>query len=177
MPSEDSDLLSVDPGDMTEQPPEPPGGIPKQHLPGWIRWGIRLTFAPFVILDTLMRRVATWIIRPPLKKIGYCHRRGNCCFYIRMRQYKGLLGFIQRFWATEINGFYERTPEPLEMNGHLYHLMGCRYLKKDGSCAHYRTRPGICRDWPRIEYFGHPVILKGCGYKAVHRSDPLNIIQ
>ena len=31
-------------------------------------------------------------------------------------------------------------------------------------------RPAVCRKWPLIEYFGHPRILKGCGFQAVHRE-------
>jgi Fe-S-cluster containining protein len=56
--------------------------------------------------------------------------------------------------------------------------MGCRYLKQDGSCSHYRLRPSICRTWPQIEYFGHPRILKGCGFKATPRDpnfDPFSL--
>jgi hypothetical protein len=31
--------------------PLPKGGIPKQKVPGWIRWPIRALFLPFVLLD------------------------------------------------------------------------------------------------------------------------------
>ena len=48
------------------------------------------------------------------------------------------------------------------------HVMGCRHLRKDGSCGDYHLRPLICRQWPVIEHFGYPKVLKGCGYA----SDP-----
>ena len=44
--------------------------------------------------------------------------------------------------------------------------MGCRYLREDGSCSEYRLRPQVCRQWPVIEHFGYPKILKGCGFRS-----------
>lgn len=154
-------------GDMTAQPPEPEGGIPRQRLPRFVRWGIRLLFLPFVIIDQWAKRAARFLIPPPFKREGKCKRRGNCCYYITMRQAKGFLGVIQRFWATEINGFYFRTTVPQEYCGRQVYVLGCRYLQKDGSCRHYKTRPSICREWPIIAHFGYPRILKGCGYRPV----------
>ena len=46
------------------------------------------------------------------------------------------------------------------------HVMGCRHLRNDGTCGDYHLRPLICRQWPVVEYFGYPKILKGCGYQS-----------
>src|SRR5580704_4063989 len=63
-------------------PKEPIGGIPKQWIPSWIRWPIRLVFLPWVLLDLFAQRVARVFIRTPFKQIGSCKKRGYCCHYI-----------------------------------------------------------------------------------------------
>ena len=145
-------------------------------VPRVLRWPIRLTITPFVLLDVFAQLIARKIIKPPFKKVGDCKKRGNCCYYILIRKSKGF-GLIDLFWHTQINGFYRRRKKPVRVQGKEFYLMGCRYLNKDGTCRHYRTRPLICRTWPRIEYFGYPQILKGCGFEAKPRSKgPFNIL-
>lgn len=166
-------------GDATEQPPLPKEGIPKQWVPGWIRWPVRLLFLPFVLLDAMMQKFARLLIRPPYKREGNCTRRGNCCHYILLRKPKGLFGPLFHIWNTQFHGFYLRSQEAFEFESHPVMVMGCRYLKKDGSCAHYHLRPMVCRKWPMIEIFGTPQILKGCGFKAIPRksSTPLHVLK
>lgn len=166
-------------GDADGPPPPPDGGIPKQKLPSWVRWPVRVFFLPFVLLDVAMQRFAKWLIRPPFKQVGGCKKRGNCCHYIMIRKPKGILGFVFRIWNTEFNGFYLRSQEAFEYENHKVMVMGCRYLQKDGSCKHYTLRPMVCRKWPVIEHFGVPRILKGCGFKAVNRKsgNPLRLLE
>lgn len=166
-------------GEATEQPPLPQNGIPRQKVPGWIRWPLRVFFLPFVLLDVAMQRVARWLIPPPYKQVGKCKKRGNCCHYIMIRKPKGLFGWLFKFWNTEINGFYLRSDEEYEYENHKVMVMGCRYLQKDGSCKHHKLRPMVCRKWPVIEAFGVPRMLKGCGFKAVPRKkgDTLPMIE
>jgi len=120
-------------GDATEVPPLPDKGIPKQWVPGWLRWPVRVFF----------------------------------------------LGWLFKFWNIQFQGFYLRSEEEFEYEKHSVMIMGCRYLQKDGSCKHHTLRPMVCRKWPAIEQFGHPRILKGCGFKAVPRKtsskNPLQI--
>jgi hypothetical protein len=151
-------------------PPEPPDGVPRQWLPGWIRWPVRIFLLPFILLDLSAQKIARWLIRPPFKKEGKCLRRGNCCHYILIPEAKGSLGWLFYFWNTQMLGFYKRIPQVHESNGKRVYVMGCRYLKKDGKCGHYHLRPTVCRKWPVIEYFGYPRIIKGCGFKAVPRE-------
>lgn len=164
------DELIFKAGDAEEPPPPPKDGIPRQWLPGWIRWPIRIFFLPFVLLDLSMQKLARILIPPPFKQVGKCKKRGNCCHYIMLRKPKGLLGWVFLFWNTQINGFYLRDKDPYEYEGHRVVVMGCRYLQKDGSCKHHKLRPMVCRKWPMIEYFGMPRILKGCGFKTVARK-------
>lgn len=164
------DDLIFQAGDTTSPPPLPENGIPKQWLPGWVRWPLRIFFLPFVLLDMAMQRFAKVLIRPPYKQVGSCKKRGNCCYYIMIRKPKGPLGWMFQFWNTQVNGFYPRSKEIYEYEKNQVLVMGCRYLQKDGSCKHYKLRPMVCRKWPMIEQFGHPRILKGCGFKAARRD-------
>lgn len=156
--------------EATELPPDPEGGIPRQWVPGWIRWPIRALVLPFVWLDLAAQRLVRFFFKTPYKQEGACHRRGNCCHYIVIFAPLNILTKLYYLWNTQINGFFARHPEPMEVGGQKVIILGCRYLQKNGSCGHHRMRPMICREWPRIEYFGKPVMLKGCGFKAVPRD-------
>jgi len=152
------------------QPLLPEGGIPNQRVPGWIRWPIRALFLPFILLDLTAQRIVKFFIRPPNKQVGKCHLRGNCCYFIIMPKPSNWVTKLNYFWQTEINGFYARDADPITVEGEELMVMGCRYLQKNGSCGQHRMRPVICREWPRIEYFGPPCILKGCGFKSEPRN-------
>ena len=150
--------------------PPPQDEIPKQKVPGWIRWPIRAIFLPFVLLDLLCQKFVRFFFKTPYKQVGKCNKRGNCCYFILTYAPTNWLKKLYYFWITEINGFYPRQQKPLIVDNVKFKVMGCRYFKKNGECSHYRLRPMICRQWPVIEYFGPPKILKGCGYKAVPRN-------
>lgn len=119
------------------EPPAEPKEIPKQWLPGWIRWPLRVAILPFVLIDLGAQVVARILIRPPFKKEGKCLKRGNCCHYILIPESKGVLGKMFYFWNTQILGFYKRREQVYESDGKPVHVMGCRYLQKNGSCGHY----------------------------------------
>ena len=159
------DLLKIA-EEATKPPEDPVEGIPKQKLPSWIRIGIRSLFLPFLHLELLTEKIAKWIIRPPFTKVGTCKRRGNCCHYILFPETKGLMKKLFHFWSFEVHGFYQRSHLEYEYEGKKVQVMGCRYLRKNGTCSNYFFRPKVCRSWPMIECFGYPKILKGCGYQA-----------
>jgi len=170
-PSDLDALLSLA-EDNEAAPLEPEGGIPRQWIPACIRWPIRVFLLPFILIDLMAQRVARLLIRPPYKTGGKCLKRGKCCHYILIPEAKGILGRLFYLWSTQFLGFYRRSPEVYEgENKKRIYVMGCRYLKKDGSCGQYLLRPTVCRKWPLIEYFGHPRMLKGCGFKAIPRED------
>lgn len=160
----------------------PPSFVDKyvffRKLVFFIRWPIRILILPFIWLDTFAQKIARLIIPPPFVKAGKCKKRGNCCHYILVRKLKGPFGFIDLFWHTQINGFFRREKKPISYDNGLVYVMGCRYLKKDGQCKRYFFRPSVCRTWPRIEIFGSPEVLKGCGiYPKKRTSHPLNILK
>lgn len=159
------DLLDVA-GEESHKPPLPSGGIPRQWVPGLIRGLLKVLILPYILVDSMMQRLARKIIRPPFKSEGKCKKRGNCCYYILIRDSKSPAGRFFYFWQTQINGFYLRYKQVQTYEGKRIRVMGCRYLKGDGSCSQYRLRPQICRQWPVIEHFGYPKILKGCGFSS-----------
>lgn len=147
--------------------------IPKQKLSPWIRWPLRLLAYPFMMLEITAQKFVRTIIRPRYKLKGGCKKRGACCKYIHMGwPKKGKLTLFSKiyiFWQTEVLGFYFKGFDFVE-EGEVIKVMGCRYLKEDGSCMHYKLRPALCRNWPRIYFFKEPTLLKGCGYQAVKRE-------
>lgn len=157
-------------GTATAAPPPPEGGIPRQWLPAFIRWPLRVLMLPWVLIDLSVQRLAKKIVRPPFRQKGHCLQRGNCCHYLLLPEPKGILPRLFYFWFTQVDGFYLRQSEPMESEGQRVMVMGCRYLRDDGRCAHYRLRPMLCREWPLIEYFGRPRVLKGCGFYAEPRK-------
>jgi hypothetical protein len=166
------DVLIEEVGDAEEQPPLPEGGIPRQWLPSWIRWPLKILAWPWILLDLHAQRFAAKCVRTPYIQEGGCKQRGNCCHYIMMEKGWGIIGWLFTAWHTQVIGFYKRSPEVHSYEGKQIYVMGCRHLRKDGSCGQYKFRPLVCRKWPVIEHFGHPRILKGCGFKAVPRSPP-----
>ena len=156
-------------GEAHRPPSDPEGGVPRQWLPGWVRWPLRLLFWPFIQIDLFSQKIARKIVKPPFKRVGSCKKRGNCCHVIMLK--KSRLDPLFLFWQTQVNGFFHREEEPRQVGKESYYVMGCRYLTKEGRCARHRTRPLVCRKWPIIEHFGQPQILKGCGYKLINRTD------
>ncbi len=151
-----------------------PRAIPEQKLPGWIRWPLRILAYPFMMLEILSNKIVSTIVKPKYKIVGGCKKSGNCCRYIHLGWPKNrklnLFSKLYVLWQTEVLGFYFKDFDFVE-DQEVTKVMGCRYLKEDGSCKHYRLRPGICRNWPKIHYFREPTILKGCGFKAVKRDE------
>ena len=166
----DIEQLLSNVGDEKEPPPPPEGGIPAQRLPSWIRNIFRCGLLPFIIFDLSIQKLARKIIRPPFKQAGHCLQRGNCCHYIMIQKANGWWGKLYLLWHTEVNGFFLRSKEAQEYAGKEVHVMGCRHLQKDGRCGQYQLRPMVCRNWPIIEHFGTPRVIKGCGFRPIART-------
>ena len=159
--------------EATQAPPLPVKGIPKQKTSRLLRRIIKEIVLPFVILDVAMQRLAKHLVRPPFKRKGKCKKRGNCCYYVLVRASSTWYGKLFYFWHTQIHGFYPRVKKPQNYSGKKVWVMGCRYLTSKGQCSQYRLRPSVCRQWPLIERFGPPHILKGCGFYS-HPPFPLD---
>lgn len=155
--------------DMEGPAPQPSPTV--KHRVWFTRWlatSIKYYLLPFALLELWTEKVAKKIVKPPYKRVGACKKRGACCHYIMLPSRKGVLGRLAYWWYTQIHGFYPRFSEEKWYYGKKVRVMGCSYLKKDGSCGQYKTRPILCRKWPFIERFAHPEVLRGCGFS----SDP-----
>ncbi|MGM0439962.1 MAG: hypothetical protein ACQEP8_02455 [Chlamydiota bacterium] len=159
--AEELDLLKIKPLESDK--------IPRQKLPGWIRWPLRVVVLPFVWLDMLTGKISKWLIRPPYRRIGKCSACGRCCHCILIDEPHDFWGACYLWWNREINGFYLRRQKPVETESGRMLVMSCRYLVK-GCCQHYFLRPSICRRWPEVECFDEPQIMNGCSYQVVERS-------
>lgn len=146
---------------------------PKQKLPGFIRWPLRILAYPIMILDVYSQKFVRLIFKSKYVLEGQCKMRGNCCQFIHMswpneKKKLSLSSKIYIFWQREVLGFYFRDFDFVEDN-EVTKVMSCRYLK-NGKCSHYRLRPAICRDWPKYHPFRKQQVLKGCGFKPVLRK-------
>ncbi|PCI75495.1 hypothetical protein COB21_05615 [Candidatus Aerophobetes bacterium] len=135
-------------------------------VPRWLSKLIKYYLLPFAWLDIFSEKIAKKIIKPPFKQVGSCKKRGKCCHYILLPHRKGFAGRLAYWWYTQIHGFFPRFSDAKWYRGKKIHVMGCSFLKKDGSCGQYSTRPILCRKWPFIERFAHPEILRGCGFSS-----------
>lgn len=143
---------------------------PKQKLPGWIRWPLRILAYPPMIIDVYAQKIVFLFFKSRYKIVGGCKKRGNCCRFIHMgwpdeKKKLTLFTKIYVFWQTEVLGFYFRDFSFMEDN-QLTKVMSCRYLSEKGVCKHYRLRPGICRNWPKKHLIHKPHLLKGCGFQV-----------
>jgi hypothetical protein len=157
------------------RPPPPAGGVPPQRLPGGIRLAIKLCVVPFVWLEQRVRDAVQLLLRPAFRREGRCQRTGACCRFIvaRISPLENRLPLVRRltvWWAEEVNGFFRREVDLQLEEGDDVRVYSCRHLTAEGTCASHWSRPALCRGWPTREWFGEPLVLKGCGYTFVSRD-------
>jgi hypothetical protein len=101
---------------------------------------------------------------------GECRRCARCCEAPAVRA--GWLTFHLRslrvpflWWMRVVNGFelQERLPKERVF------VFRCTHFDwRTRRCDSYDTRPGLCRDYPRLLlHQASPEFLPGCGYRAV----------
>jgi hypothetical protein len=68
-------------------------------------------------------------------------------------------------WQRRVNGF-ELVGEDSASRTFVFR---CRHFDRETrSCDSYSSRPGMCRDYPRLLLWqSEPELLPGCGYRAV----------
>ena len=162
-------LKVLDPAKDDVRVEVPPAGVPVQQLPAFLRRFIQCLFYPFMRLDLAAQALLRWIIPPPYKRTGQCKMTGKCCRYLGQDKPKGGDWPFFRWWSFEINGFYERGFEVDGPDTTQMRVYSCRHLTAQGRCGNYAWRPAVCRAWPRIDYFGQPTLMKGCGYQLEPR--------
>ena len=138
-----------------------------------IRGVKRLALIRYRIDLTITRRIRAFTDRPAFELGGACNCCGKCCETPTIPIHPALFYFKSVRWLTvkwqnAVNGF-----EFLDENRYMKHLVfRCRHWDPHTKRCHvYRTRPGMCRDYPRnLLDDPAPEFLDGCGYYTVLKN-------
>jgi hypothetical protein len=101
---------------------------------------------------------------------GGCQRSGGCCEWPTITVGRALWSLApaqQLFlaWQRHVNGFELVRTEP-EARALVFR---CTHFDRETrSCDSYDSRPGMCRDYPRLLLWQpNPELLPGCGFRAI----------
>jgi Fe-S-cluster containining protein len=156
--------LPILPSETSQTPPAPqlplrgPDGLLLGALKAVVRW-IFLTSAAMRRRRGFSRYVLA----------GDCNQCAVCCEQPRL-MVDWFTWNVQPFrrlflaWQRAVNGFELVAAEPR----HVF-AFRCRYFDtQTRACTSYKTRPGMCRDYPRfLLEQPDPVFFSECGYRAV----------
>lgn len=101
---------------------------------------------------------------------GDCQRCAACCEApaIRVHPLVWLAPGLRRiflWWQEAVNGFV--LTEALRSE-RMFVFRCTHFDAAERSCDSYASRPGMCRDYPRVLLFQpDPEMLPGCGYRPV----------
>ena len=133
----------------------------------FLKAGARALFWVNVSLDRRLRRMRG---EQSHLLAGACRRCARCCeapavsaSVIVWRV--PLLREAFLWWQEHVNRF-----ELVEAvtRGRLFVFRCAHFDRATRSCDSYDSRPGMCRDYPRVLLFQHsPEMLDGCGYRAL----------
>lgn len=147
---------------------------PKRLQP-WMQYILPIAGAFFIIrfflrllrdIDGFFSTVTAGLFKKNYKIAGACKKRGVCCQNIAIYLSDGfwkypLLKMLAISWYQFVYNFSYKGFEP----NHKVIVFSCNYLKNNGTCGIYKTRPFICRNYPVVRFFEKPELLPGCGYK------------
>jgi hypothetical protein len=127
-----------------------------------VRWLHALGMAEHRALRRL-RGERPWLLA------GDCRRSGCCCEAPAIaagRLLWSLPGLSRVFlaWQRQVNGFelVRRDEE-----AHAFVFRCTHFDPAARACDSYQSRPGICRDYPRLLLWAaNPELLPGCGFRA-----------
>lgn len=101
---------------------------------------------------------------------GACRRCAACCeapaiLVGRLTCSRRSLRWLFLAWQRHVNGF-ELVDESRRSRTFVFR---CTHFDRETrSCDSYESRPGMCRDYPRLLLWQpNPELLPGCGYRAV----------
>lgn len=104
---------------------------------------------------------------------GACGRCAKCCEApgIQVGKLVWYLPLARRvflWWHKTVNGF-ELVETYREDKGFIFKCT--HFDPANRSCDSYDSRPGMCRDYPRVLLEqANPEFIEGCGYKAVAKN-------
>jgi Fe-S-cluster containining protein len=147
-------------------------GTPGDH---WWRRALRLVAAGCYAVDVrVSRRLHVWREgRPAYDLRGACNHCGACCvtptLALPVLMYR--IATIRRLviaWQVHVNLFQLLHEDRSE---HLL-VFHCPHLDPESKrCRCYRTRPGMCRDYPHgLVLAANPEFFESCGYYAHYRN-------
>lgn len=142
------------------------------------------------ILRRAVKRVALWGFQTnlgahrawrrsrgerPWRLGGECRRSGGCCESPAIVA-SGLLRSVPAArrlflaWQRHVNGFEIVS---VEARGRVLVFRCTHYDRAARACDSYESRPGMCRDYPRLLLWQPgPELLPGCGYRASPPNAP-----
>ena len=100
---------------------------------------------------------------------GECRRCAACCEApaIAVGWITWSVPLVRRaflWWQRRVNGFELARTEP---EGQAYVFRCTHFDRSARRCDSYDSRPGMCRDYPRLLLWQpNPELLPGCGYRA-----------
>jgi uncharacterized protein len=101
---------------------------------------------------------------------GTCRRSGACCEApaIAVGRLTWSLPSVRRLflaWQRRVNGFEHVSADA---RAHVFVLRCSHFDREVRSCDSYDSRPGMCRDYPRLLLWQpNPELLPPCGYRAI----------
>jgi uncharacterized protein len=114
--------------------------------------------------------VRRWRGERPYRLGGECGRCARCCEAPAIHVSRPLWHFgpLRRsflWWQERVNQFHLVEARP----GSRTFVFRCAHFDPEArACDSYDSRPGICRDYPRLQLWqANPEFLPGCGYRAV----------
>ena len=97
---------------------------------------------------------------------GSCNKCGNCCKQIRAYGLKSEkdFKFMQFIFPWYKRFFITGKDENDDF------ILSCKYLNDNGTCNVYKTRPFVCRNYPKRHIFFNAKMPDGCGYKIIKKE-------
>lgn len=128
------------------------------------------------LLFYYMEKAAGWVINYHKKteyiRVGACAKCGKCCQLLAI-QYPAFFNRLPRLLNVTIAWHQFRYGFTYFNKEGNYLLYKCSFLRRDNTCAIYRFRPRLCREYPRVGLYGKPPIHFGCGFYFVRRDGRL----
>ena len=109
----------------------------------------------------------------PYRLGGECRRCARCCEApaIKVSRAVWYVPALRRaflWWHRRVNGF---EPTARDRAARAFVFRCTHFDPVTRSCDSYDSRPGMCRDYPRLLLWDpNPEMLPGCGYRPVARN-------